>query len=61
MSWSIHIARHDDRGVPEREFVGTFGPTDLPPALAHAMRRAADVGAGVQVRKDRATEPLLLR
>jgi len=51
--WDVDIAKHDQDGEREHEPLGTFGPEDLPAVLAEAFRRAADLGAGVQVRRER--------
>lgn len=49
--WDVDIAKHDAAGEREHESLGTFEPDDLPAVLAEAFRRAADSGAGVQVRR----------
>ena len=51
--WDVDIAKHDADGVREHVSLGTFEPEDLPSVLAEAFRRAADTGAGVQVRRVR--------
>jgi hypothetical protein len=51
--WDVDIAKHDPDGEREHESLGTFAPEDLPSILAQALRRATDVGAGVQVRRER--------
>jgi hypothetical protein len=52
--WDVDIAKHDQDGEREHESLGTFGAEDLPAVLAEAFRRAAHLGAGVQVRRERA-------
>jgi hypothetical protein len=51
--WDVDIATHDRDGGREHESLGTFAPEDLPSVLAEALRRATDLGAGVQVRRVR--------
>ena len=47
--WDVHLTTRDRTGERTREPYGAFDVRELPQILERVMRRALDVGGGVQV------------
>jgi hypothetical protein len=51
--WDVHLTTRDRTGERTREPYGAFDVRELPQILERVMRRALDVGGGVQVTRVR--------
>jgi|SoiMethySBSTD1v2_1073268.scaffolds.fasta_scaffold1990385_2 hypothetical protein len=52
--WTVHLTARDLTGERTREPYGAFDVRELPAILERVMRRAREVGGGVQITRVRA-------
>ena len=51
--WAVHLTARDRTGERTREPYGAFDVRELPAILERVMRRAREVGGGVQITRVR--------
>jgi hypothetical protein len=51
--WTVHLTARDRTGERTREPYGSFDLRELPAILERVMRRAREVGGGVQITRVR--------
>jgi hypothetical protein len=47
--WDVLVTTHDETGRRVSEVLGSYGPAELPDAVAEACHRAGEIRGGIQV------------
>jgi hypothetical protein len=56
-TWNVYFTGRNERGERTKEPYGEFSVPELPAILARLMRRARELGGGVQISRVRLTGP----